>query len=870
MNPLAINKNRRILIIDDNRAIHDDFRKILSEAADDQRALEVADASLFGDAAGATGAIGFVLDSAYQGQEGFELVKQAVNEGNPYAMAFVDVRMPPGWDGIETIEHLWRVSPELQVVVCTAHSDYSWDEMMHKFGTSDRLLILKKPFDNVEVMQLATALVEKWNLASQVKNQLAHLEQQVDARTKELRESDEQFRQVTDNITDVFWMTTPDLRTTLYVSPAYEKIWGRPVASVYAHPEEWADAILPEERDGVFAAFAGLAKCEHSVSVEFRIQRPDGTRRWILSRGFQVRDAAGQVIRLTGVSSDITERKQIEESLRQQQAEARTAREAAESANRAKSEFLANMSHEIRTPMNGVIGMVDLLLDTELSGKQRQFAETVRMSAENLMTVVNDILDFSKIEAGKLVLDHSDFDLREEFESTAGLLGEQAQAKGLELACDFSPEIFHRVRGDAGRLRQMIINLLGNAIKFTERGEVVLRAAPAGETDTQVTVRISVTDTGIGVPPELQGQLFQTFTQADTSTTRKYGGTGLGLAITKQLALLMHGDVGVQSVAGQGSTFWFTAEFEKQLGTPKPARPQLSGPFTPRILVVDDNATAREILHQTLTAWQMPNAGVADGPAALQALRAAVAADAPFDLALLDMQMPGLDGLMLARAIKADQTIAGTCLIVLTSMGHLLSGVERKAAGIEACLLKPIRQSRLLDCLVNVFRTTEERHAASPASRPPRAAPAPVSEFDGLQVLVAEDNPVNQQVATLQLRKCGCVAVVAPNGTEVMQALQKHNYFVILMDCQMPVMDGYETARAIRRHEHDAAERGDVKTPVHIIAMTAHAIQGEREKCLAAGMNDYVSKPVRFEDLQAALERWRAANLVVPSSSGTA
>jgi signal transduction histidine kinase/PleD family two-component response regulator len=733
--------NRRILIIDDNPAIHDDFRKIFGSDLPGTEALTKAEIALFGGASSAADAVGtrwaFQIDSALQGQEGLALVRQARERERPYALAFIDVRMPPGWDGVETTSRIWAEDPDVQVVICTAYTHYSWDEMLERLGTSDRLVILKKPFDNIEVLQLANALTEKWRLTRQARRRFEDLEQRVDERTRDLQASNASLASINQQL-----------------------------AAATGHANEMATV--------------------------------------------------------------------------------------AQAANQAKSEFLANMSHEIRTPMNGVIGMAELLLDGPLNTQQRDCAKTIRDSARALLTVINDILDFSKIEAGKLEMEVSPVDVRDLAEDVARLIAAQAHAKGLEVTAHIDPAVPDLVKGDPGRLRQVLVNLCGNAVKFTHEGEVALDVKVAANDAGSTTLRFEVRDTGIGIPANRLDNLFKPFSQVDTSTTRRFGGTGLGLSIVRRLAEIMGGEAGVDSREGLGSTFWFTARLATVGATTEATAPRSRMPGAlrgRRVLAVDDNATNRKVLKMQLQRCGIEGVCVGSAGMALTAMTEAGQAGRPFEVALIDHQMPDCDGAELGRRINADPHLNSTRLVLLTSSGQHGEEQHFAALGFAGFLLKPVAQRDLVDCLQLVLSVSAEDWHMRTQSIVNRHHIGVQRGREKRRILLAEDNVVNEKVACRTLEKLGYRVDAVRNGREAVTAWETGRYDLILMDCQMPELDGYEATREIRSRESGGQH-------IPIVALTAHAMKDDDLKCKTAGMDDYITKPIDRELLDSCLERY--------------
>jgi two-component system, sensor histidine kinase and response regulator len=669
---------------------------------------------------------------------------------------------------------------------------------------------------------------------------------------------------------DAFFSLSPDLLCVaspdgyfLRLNPAWTQVLGYPLAKLRAAP--FLDFVHPEDRDATLAAVSRLTGGALLINFENRYRTSDGSYRWL---DWTAAPSPDRRV-LYAVARDVTERKQADESLRQSAedltrlvGELEQERRKAESAAAAKGEFLANMSHEIRTPMNAVIGMTALALQTRLSPSQREYIRTANESAEALLGILNDILDVSKIEAGRLTLESVPFELRDAVDGAVKLFALRAHEKGLELACHILPDVPDRLIGDPGRLRQVLVNLVGNAVKFTESGEVVVEVATDSATADNAVLRFTISDTGIGIAPDKQWQIFGAFVQADASTTRRFGGTGLGLTISAHIVEMMGGHIWLTSEPGQGSRFRFVAPFGVQ---PAPAESIPGSLDAIRVLVVDDHETNRVILQELLGSWQMPADAAEGAAAALTMMRSAAEGHRPFDLVVADADMPGRDGFDLARDIAGDRSLSGAKVIVLTPP----DAPWRKARGLQdtivAQVVKPVKQSELMDAILNGFASDGARRAgrAGPSKATPRSAEkaAPGASPYGLRVLLADDNRTNQRLVELLLEKDRHEVTSVSTGREAVAKAAEQPFDLILMDVQMPGMDGFEATAAIRERERGSGAH----TP--IVAMTAHAMAGDREKCLAAGMDQYLSKPIRPDDLAATIATLIPAGRIPPPSA---
>jgi two-component system sensor histidine kinase/response regulator len=821
----------------------------------------------------------------------------------------------------------------------------------------------------VGIIATVRDVTERKRVEQDLQQMRDELERRVTERTAELARSnealgasEERFRQLAENIPQVFWMTDPQTRQMLYVSPAYETVWGRSCRSAVEQPLSFLEAVHPEDR---VAVLAGIDRQRHGEpsACEYRIVRPDGSVAWILDRGFPIRDRAGEVYRVAGIAEDISERKRADARFRlaveaapngmvmvdpdgtivlansqveklfgypaaellgqpvevlvpgrlrgphpgyrasfvaapqtrpmgagrdlfgqhkdghevpieiglnpiptergtfvlasiiditgrkQAEQELQRAKAAAESANRAKGEFLANVSHEIRTPLNGVLGLTDLLLETGLGPKQREYLQLVKHSSDSLLNVINDLLDFTKIEAGKVELRPEPFDLQATLDRTLKTLAVRAHKKGLELNCRVAADVPDRLVGDPHRLRQVVVNLVGNAVKFTEAGEVSLEVAVESAADERVRLHFVVADTGIGIPPEKHQRIFRPFEQGDASVTRRHEGTGLGLAIASQLIDLMGGRIWLESAPCRGSRFHFTAAFERgpecgaEAGAPAEEMADVS------VLVVDDSAASRRVLVEWLRRWRGRVEETASAEEALEALRRAHAAGAPFSVALIDAHLPGADGFALAAQLQRQPELAVASVMMLTSIDGADEAVRCRELGVAAYLTKPVAPAELRDAVFRAVRNPPGPSVFAPSTgetrrqRPAKKADRP------LRVLVTEDNPVNQMLTVDLLENQGHTVFVAATGTGALAVLEREAVDLVLLDVQMPEMSGFEVAARVREKERGGPRH------VPIIAVTARAMKGDRERCLAAGMDDYLAKPIRAEDLLAAMSR---------------
>ncbi len=730
---------------------------------------------------------------------------------------------------------------------------FSFDGKPVAVPSGDELGTMAKAFNrmNEALANVGTAFT---TMVANLRDLTGRLEQKVAERTAKLEESERKLFDIIDLLPDATLVINRRGEVIAW-NQAMEKMTGIKADRMLGKADyEYAIPFFGERRpiliDLVFTPDKEIERLYDSfrregstIYAETCSHRLKETPVHIFAAASGLYDSKGQMVGAIETLRDISQWKAIEKELIHSKC-------VAEEATRAKSEFLANMSHEIRTPMNGVLGMTSLLLDTPLTNEQEEYAQTVQTSADALLTIINDILDFSKIEAGKLDFETLDFDLRLALDEVAELASLKAEEKDVEFANYVHPNVPSLLVGDPGRLRQILLNLTTNAIKFTHHGDVVIEVSLVSEQGDHAVLHFAVRDTGIGIPKDRIDRLFKSFSQVDSSTTRRFGGTGLGLAISKRLVEMMDGTIGVESEEGKGSTFWFTAKFNKQAGD-QSGKDRACLPDNiqgKRILAVDDNATNRTIMAAYLESWQCRASVVGTARQALDDMRSAVRKGRPFDMVIVDFMMPEMDGQAFGKAVKAHPDLCGTHMILLTSRGMRGDAAQARSIGFDAYLSKPIKQSQLFDAVLSVFGKPLKSDRDDAPSIITKHSLAETSKKK-LRILLSEDNPVNQKVALIHLKKFGYVADVANNGVEAVEAVKAQHYDLVLMDVQMPEMDGYAATRAIRSAGHE----------LPIIAMTANAMKGDRETCLAAGMDDYIAKPVNPKVLLEKIKEWTAA-----------